>query len=354
MSNVLEFPSNPRDVKAKTFRGLCSGIAETRRSLDDVFWLKENAELLGMLAATNSSVRPDVLAAYQEFYDNIEERLRFYPQYYRFFVSMCLDLEDLGLEGCKGASLCKWAAAVGLADAELSDLQRAEARHLLYRRGEAKPPAFGPLGDRLRHFIERPSTFALPNKKAAYELTHIVFYLSEYGQVDPQLSNLAVTSLEYLGVVAFLDQDHDLLAEVCLALHYARYKPSPIWIEAVSAAHTRIMPMEAPVNAPAADGFHAYLVTGWALAALGRRYFREDMSHRPLYFKDPAHRSSIIRPLSACLLDLGNVRSGDWSGMRGQVIPYLDADSREVLRKAEASTDKFEGFFEEFARASAS
>lgn len=352
MSNIVAFPPRQERKPAQDLAALCAGVAGARRLPDDVHWLKENAELLGVLAATGANLPHDALVPYDEFYDGIEEKLRFYPQYYRFFVSICLDLEDLGLDGCKGAALCKWAAAVGLADAELSDLQRAEARRLLARRGAAKPVGQGALGARLRGFIERPSTFALPNKKAAYELTHIVFYLSEYGHEDPQLSEAAITSLEYVGVVAYLDQDHDLLAEVCIALRFAGYTPSSIWTEAVATAHNQIVPMSQAEAPSEADGYHAYLVTGWAQAVAGNRCFEGDMSGYPLSFVDQSRTTSALRPLSECLLDLGNVRSGDWSGMRGQVIPYLDAQSSEILRRAEESTDKFSGFFEQFARVS--
>lgn len=352
MSNIVAFHPRQQRSLSQTLTALCTGVAEARRLPDDVFWLKENAELLGVLAATKTELPPEALLPYEHFYDNMEEKLRFYPQYYRFFLSMCLDLEDLGIDGCKGTSLCNWVGGVGLAEAELSDLQRAEARRLLARRGAAYPVSHGDLGARLRSFIERPSTFALPNKKAAYELTHIVFYLSEYGAEDPELSNAAITSLEYVGVVAYLDQDHDLLAEVCIALRYAGRIPSDIWTDAVSAAHARIRPTAQAASVPAADGFHAYLVTGWARSVAGAPLFEAEIAHGPLFFADESRAPSALRPLSECLLDLGDVRSGDWSGMRGQVIPYLDAHTCEILRAAEESTDKFSGFFEQFARAS--
>ena len=59
----------------------------------------------------------------------------FFPQYYRFLLGLCLDLEDLGIGGQKGSKLVQWVADQGLARAELSDLQRAEARRLCLRRG---------------------------------------------------------------------------------------------------------------------------------------------------------------------------------------------------------------------------
>ena len=148
---------------------------------------------------------------------------------YRFLLSICLDLEDLGLPGDKGEALAHWVDTQELPEAELSDLQRAEARRLLARRGVRALDWDVGLEDRLRRFVNRSETFAMPNKKAAYELTHIVFYLSEYGRRDPNLDQAAITSLEYAGILAYLDQNADLLAEICVALRYTGQTPSPIW-----------------------------------------------------------------------------------------------------------------------------
>ena len=67
---------------------------------------------------------------------------------------------------------------------------------------------------RLNRFINHKETFAVPNRKAAYELTHIVFYFSNYGRQDPKLDAEALVSLEYAGILAFLDRNVDLLAEL--------------------------------------------------------------------------------------------------------------------------------------------
>ena len=98
------------------------------------------------------------------------------------------------MAGTQGAKLCNWVAQQELTQAELSDLQRGEAQRLLARRGVEFED--NGLNARLHRFISRNDTFAVPNKKAAYELTHIVFYLSEYGRKDPQLGNAAVRSLK--------------------------------------------------------------------------------------------------------------------------------------------------------------
>ena len=57
---------------------------------------------------------------------------------------------------------------------------------------------------RLRAFAGRSQTFAMPNKKAAYELTHIIFYLSDYGRQIPELPDGTLKSLHFTGLLAFL------------------------------------------------------------------------------------------------------------------------------------------------------
>ncbi|NNE51258.1 MAG: hypothetical protein HKN30_02530 [Sulfitobacter sp.] len=352
MSNVIAFDPQPQVSAGCALTRLIATFAQDRRAPDDVFWLKENAEVLNILEATDARPDPDALNPHAEFYAGLEERLHFYPQYYRFLLSICLDLEDLGMPGDIGARLCRWAADQGLAQAELSDLQRAEARRLLARRGAALALANDPLAARLRGFIGRSTTFAMPNKKAAYELTHIVFYLAEYGRRDPQLDRAALTSLEYAGLLAYLDQNLDLLAEVCTALHFAGQRPSPIWLEAVARCHAGMAVVGDPA-APLQDAYHTYLETGWTRAVVGTPAFQAVPDEGGLRFRPARGTMGALLPLSECLFDLGPERSTDWEKMRGQVMPYLGADGHEVLYKAERSTDKFDVFFEGFARAAA-
>jgi hypothetical protein len=168
---------NPQEAR---FGALLSCFAQHRRHGDDVFWLKENAEILNILESTGTAPGEAVLDAYAEFYETVEKRLRFFPQYYRFFLSITLDLEDLGMPGNHGERLVGWALEQDLPRAELSDLQRMEALRLMARRDMTPKGTDPTLEDRARYFMARSNTFALPNKKAAYELTHLVFYLSEY------------------------------------------------------------------------------------------------------------------------------------------------------------------------------
>jgi hypothetical protein len=349
VSNVIAFRKDSQRSRSP-LHNLVRTFFANRRQPEDVFWLKENAEALNILAATGVDLDEETLAPFRPFYADLAQRLRDYPQYYRFFLSICLDLEDLGAFGTAGAALCDWAAREGLPGAELSDLQRAEARLLLARRGAARVVRDDPLMQRLRAFIERPQTFAIPNRKAAYELTHIVFYLSSYGRTDPHLGKAAVRSLEYTGLQAFLEQNLDLLAEVCIALRMAGRPPVTAWERAVGQAHRAISVRDEP-NELFEDDYHLYLVTGWAVAAGGGEGFAHLPAHAAPRFRGGTAAANALRPIWRCLSETGRARNGDWGVMRARVMRYLDAESHALLVEAERSTTCFGSFFEGFARA---
>lgn len=332
----------PRPVRMGQHAAL---FASNRRRDDDVFWLKENAEFLNIALSTGQPGE-QILPEYDAVYETIDLRLAEYPQYYRFLLSICLDLEDLGIVGSKGEAMCAWALDQGLPDAELSDLQRAEAERLLARRNIGAIDAN--LRSRLHQFLSRSDTFAIPNKKAAYELTHIVFYLSEYGTRDPDLGAAAIESLHFAGLLAYLDQNYDLLAEVCVALVYAGQSPSAIWRGAVMAA-MRSACAEEVLHGTVHDDYHAYLVTNWMAGVCGRDAFTLVLAPGPA-------RIDLAPPPAQPLRALGQViseeRNADWSSMRPLVMGQMDAEGCQLLEAAETSSSQFDEFFERFARVS--
>ncbi|MEM8655093.1 MAG: hypothetical protein AAGF36_10145 [Pseudomonadota bacterium] len=351
MSNIIALTVPPRRQRlSERAEALIALFATQRRLQDDVFWLKENAELLSILASTGTAASVGALSPHGEFYAGLAERLRFFPQYYRFILSIGLDLEDLGLPGEQMEGLCHWVAQHGLPDAELSDLQRAEARRLLARRGVRCAAADPGLDDRLRAFISRHQTFALPNKKAAYELTHIVFYLSEYGQRDPKLGADALRSLEYAGILAYLDQNIDLLAEVCIALRQAGQSPAQTWIDAVRRSASSFSVM-AEADSAGPDDYHEYLVTNWAMQALGTDTTSAAIPEGRAVFRCHETAGGALRGVSAALFEAAQNRSADWCRMRDYTFSLLDEDAAMVLEATVASTTEFEAFFEVFARA---
>ena len=102
MSNIISFPQRIRPLEEAGRIGiLIDCFCNRRRTTEDVFWLKENAELLNLLETSKVTLNTSDLTHYQNFYDSLEHRLCFFPQYYRFILSLALalalDLEALGL-----------------------------------------------------------------------------------------------------------------------------------------------------------------------------------------------------------------------------------------------------------------
>lgn len=352
MTNVVRLDVPPRQLpQADRNAALMQSFAKHRRFGDDVFWLKENAELLNILECTGSTVSELGLACYQGFYDKVEKRLQFFPQYYRFLLSICLDLEDLGMTGDKGYGLVNWVSQQGFAHAELSDLQRMEARRLMARRGV--DPLSDDLGleDRMRAFIARSATFAMPNKKAAYELTHAVFYLSEYGRKDPMLDAETRTSLEFTGLLAFLEQNADLLAEVCIAMQYGGFEVPNVWARWLE-RHTHLFEVETGGQTTPQDDYHEFLVCNWLMADSGQVAFSKPVAGERMAFFRPDGGTGPLRELSECMFRMDD-RSDDWEAMRPVVLDSLSEDAQAVLSWAETSSDKFSAFFQGFARTGA-
>lgn len=351
MTNIVQLtvPSRIAPLEAR-ITALLGSFANHRRKGDDVFWLKENAELLNILECTGQPVPMEALDVHGEFYAQAEERLKFFPQYYRFLLSLALDLEDLGVSGNTAQRMVDFAASQGLAEAELSDLQRAEARRLMVRRG-VDPVCDEGLSDRLRAFCGRTATFALPNKKAAYELTHIVFYLSEYGRKDPLLDDRAKMSLHFAGLTALLDQNADLLAEICIALAYAGETPPEAWtdwLEEETAAYT----VETGDYVMLNDDYHEFLICNWHQAVIGGPVFRKPLSDTRMRFDRGPRPQTALREISQAMMGM-DVRSGDWERMRRAIVPALSETTLQVLTAASESSALFSQFFAGFARAGA-
>lgn len=350
MTNVIRLNTPFRQHSAAARQAaLLKLFAKHRRVGDDVFWLKENAEALNILECTNARLEADALAAHEHFYEAIEQRMEFFPQYYRFLLSICLDLEDLGVLGRKGDHLVRWVASQNLVEAELSDLQRAEARRLCLRRGVDPLRGDEGLDDRLRRFARQSLTFAMPNKKAAYELTHIVFYLSEYGRIDPQLEDRFIQSLNFAGTLALLDLNVDLLSEICIALRFAGQRPPEIW-ENWLLAQARSFALQGDAEATVQDDYHQYLVINWFMAVSGNGGFGDNIPSGRVTFRQPRPSALPLHELSECVYDMGDARSDDWQAMRGAVSTQLSEEAHTVLTAAEAANENFDAFFAGFAR----
>lgn len=351
MTNVIQLtpPSriNPQEAR---LGALLSCFAEHRRYGDDVFWLKENAEILNILECSGIAPGEAALETYASFYESLEKRLRFFPQYYRFFLSMALDLEDLGMPGTEGEKLVQWVRDQDLAGAELSDLQRMEARRMMARRGSAPKAADAALDARARRFMARSETFTLPNKKAAYELTHLVFYLSEYGRRDPDLDADAKRSLHFAGLLAFIEQNADLLSEICISMMYAGETPPALWTDWLK-RETAVFSVTDGADVSVQDDYHEFLVCNWHQAVIGDTAFAKGFVKDRMRFDRSPARAMPMREMSQAMFNLDTARSGDWMTMRLHMEDALSTEAMTVLDQAETSSRHFEAFFHGFARA---
>ena len=344
----LPVPFRPTTVEGRQAAHIAA-FASHRRARDDVYWLKEVAEILGTLAACGATPGRKALIPLENHYADLVEHCQFYPQYYRFHLSIALDLEQLGMAGDVGKRIAHFVVAENLCGHELSDLQRAEVVRLLGRAGlETRDTAA--LRHRLERFAERARHFAVPNKKAAYELTHIVFYLSEYGARDPQLGDAVRRSLMHLGLLAYLEQNADLLGEVAIALRYVGADVPVAWHEWLMSAWAGFAALEGE-GGP--DSYHEYIVLGWAAAVLGDgAAFDRPIPEGSVNFFPTHSDAGPLRLMSRYLADLSPAeRHNDWPRMRGQVMDRLNDAGRDVIEVAEQSTDMFESFFAGFARA---
>lgn len=351
MTNVVAFKSPTDPAPRDWHASIIQNFACHRKDAGDVYWLKENAELLSILNAiqgTSHGVPHDALAPYRNFYDHALEKLRFFPQYYRFLISITLDLENLGVTGTIGRQLAEVAWHAQLPRAEISDLQRAEAGLLLARRGVGDQD--DALWERLWSFAGHSATFAVPNKKVAYELTHIIFYATRYGKVPVQVDVQTRQSLEYAGIIAFLECDADVLAEVCLALRYCGCLPSQIWENWLCATQGGYHFVQEYAGGHS-DAYHPYLVTHWWAHAAGREVPQAAVPTGVFRIENQATGYSPLRALSKCLYEMGDQRSGDWPAMRARVYDAMSAPQIKHLALAEASSSQFDAFFDIFARA---
>ncbi len=330
---------------------LAQAFCSERRGANDVFWLKENAEFLNVLE-TSGQDASKALEAYEPFYETLEEKLQFFPQYYRFILSICIDFEDLTSRSLIGERMAHWVALQALPMGELSDLQRLEAYRLLARRGVDMTGLSDGLLERVHGFMGQTDLFALPNKKIAYELTHLVFYLSEYGRVDPQLTGAAKTSLRHVGLWAFLELNADLLAEVCIALKFAGETPPKNWTRWL-VTHLEGYSFAPGSAAVAGDSYHEFLMCQWAEMVVSDQ---DGFSSAPPVgvtpvFQRPAPSVEPLREVSQTLLGMAGTRSSSWSVMRPLLLSVLSEGAGERLSQAEASCAGFSEFFSKFARA---
>ena len=347
MSNVVQLRRHGFGRVDPAVPALTGMFAARRRQQHDPFWLKENAELLQVLAA--SSVRDADLSPYEDFAINLTGELQFFPQYYRLYLSMAVDLRALGMRDAPVSEAADFIQSQRLPEIELSDTHRGEA-DLLLRRAGVDLPADTARSDRLAQFAENAVAFCLPNRRAAYDLTHIVFHESDYGRRPTRPNAARRLSLIHAGLIAWLEDNMDLMAEIVIALRLQGEAVPKLWSDAVlhDAAEVEFHPGRD--GARFDDDYHRYFVTNWASAVLGQPFFTASVPTEARLIHQRLPRGAALRELSMALLKMGSGRTSDWQRMRWRVWGKLSEPARQRIAAVETMPE-FEGFFEGFARA---
>ena len=346
LSSVLYAVSEEAPARVQDVDALLSAFVDRRRAGDDVYWLKENAELLRLLVVTDTAVDCDALAHYETFHSTCASRLQFFPQYYRFILSIIRDLELLGYGQRLFERLADHVRQQNLMSGELSDLQRLEADWLLESRHDSA------LCERIAAFCGNAAFFAVPNRKAAFELTHAVFYASRYGAVEPTWLGDVSTSLYNAGMVALLDNDMDLLAEVAVALQFSGSEPPFYWQQVLCSAHEKIQAEPTGRCVPGTDYYHEALTLGWAATLSGRALFANGFAASDCVFarQERARQPSPLRELSQALWQSGDGRSASWEHFLAGGGQQLSDRTRASVHALDASCAEFPGFFQAFSR----
>ncbi|MBL4853594.1 MAG: hypothetical protein JKY25_05065 [Robiginitomaculum sp.] len=271
-------------------------------------YLKENGELLSIAASSGLLLEPAALEHYRSFYDDALNTCEFFPQYFRFILAIVMDLEDLGYQGTTGEKICDYVVSQGYLDYETSDTRRLEILTLLARRrpeGDIEREYREKLIESIDKFISKPDHFIKFNKPLFYELTHFIFFLTNYGQNTIPLKNPPIECLTNVGILALLDDDVDLLAEICICFKFLGEKPPVFWEKYVENALSEITTsFDASVTSAlnsATDEYHAYFMMNWLLALRKLPTFTENFNGRPPYFSLPEKEPSVLPILSDAL-----------------------------------------------------
>lgn len=347
MSNIVALRRQTAASGLSNASDLIYLFAHRRRGQHDAFWLKENAELLQILAALGGATDLDLTPLIPRAQGLLSE-LRFFPQYYRMYLSLALDLRDLGLKGVPVDAMADFVKANAFYDIELSDCHRSEARLLLARAGHGLAIDPG-LDERLASFCENAALFCLPNRCAAYDLTHIVFHMTRYGRVAVPANAARRASLLHAGVVAWLEGNLDLLAEVVLALRFCNDTFPDIWLRALEqGADASFAPGAAGCSLD--DDYHQYLVVNWAVTKAGGTGFCGAVPPTARFIRQQPRQQPALQEVSLALLNAGDTRVNDWSVMRWRLWSKLSEPTRARLMAVETMPE-FEGFFAGFSRA---
>jgi len=271
-------------------------------------YLKENGELLSIAASSNLLLEPAARELYRKFYDSAFQTCELLPQYFRFILAIVMDLEDLGYVGNVGKRICEYVVKQDYLDYETSDTRRLEILTLLARRipdGAIERNYRDQLEQSVDKFISKPDHFVKFNKPLFYELTHFIFFLTNYGTNKIQLKNSPIECLTNVGILALLDNDVDLLAEICICFKFLGETPPAFWEQYVESSLSEVTitfdaSIQSAING-ATDEYHAYFMMNWFLALRKQPTFTEKFNGRTPCFSLPQKEPSVLSILSDSL-----------------------------------------------------
>lgn len=284
---------------------LAQAFALKRNTTIDFPFLKENGELLSIARAQGFLIEPRVTELYKTFYKTATRFVQLYPQYYRFILGMVIDLEDLGMEGNVGREICTIIRENNFLMFDTSDLRRLEALHLLGRGlalTQAETNAQDALKSRLRSFTRNKANFFKFNRPLFYELTHLVFFLTDYGRNRTVNFPNLTECLHAVGFLSVLDDDADLLSEVIIALNFLGENVPAYWQSLVVEKHAEIeISFEANFTSTlnfSVDDYHVYFVLNWCLSTLGKHAFTAKFNSRTPNFKYSQSGETLLSKIS--------------------------------------------------------
>ena len=271
-------------------------------------YLKENGELLGISVDSGFLIEPRALRLYDDFYKNALKFTELYPQYYRFTFGMVIDLEKGGMQGNQSQIIAKYVEDQNFLSFDTADPRKLETLTMLSEVGSLSPDSleiYDNIIKRVDSFISQPNWYKKFNKPLFYDLTHIIFFLTRNGTQALPLRNDARTCLQYMGLLSLLDDDADLLAEVCVCLSYIGADIPDYWDEFLQKSLEEINitydgTVASAIN-PSVDEYHIYFVLNWYQAMRNRDAFKTRFTGRIPSFSILNQQESILSKLSSYL-----------------------------------------------------
>lgn len=266
-------------------------------------FLKENGELLSLAVNAGFLIEPRAIELYRDFYNAAFKLTYCYPQYYRFILGITLDLEEAGLSGEQSLKIIDYTTEKNLLKFDSSDVRRLETLHMISTKREwcaYERQLYDGIISRIEDFIAQPVQFTKFNKPLFYDLTHILFFLTDFGRKSCPLENDPLPCLMNVGLLALLDNDADLLSEVGLCLYYLGHKIPPYWDSYIKQSLSEMCisydgTVASALN-PSVDEYHLYLVQNGYMAVCHKSAFQDRFgSKTPSFYVEDAAESLLAK-----------------------------------------------------------